>query len=121
MDQNGAFNERVGVQSVIFGSHPSVWAVTSIVFSSPPITNSATFAETGALTSFFNANGAGNYLFSLSYRNQFSSAAGHNNVFLLMDVNAPSAVPLPAAAPLFATGLGLIGLLGWRRRRNAAA
>jgi hypothetical protein len=30
-------------------------------------------------------------------------------------------VPLPGALPLFATGLGLMGLLGWRRKRKAAA
>jgi hypothetical protein len=30
-----------------------------------------------------------------------------------------SAVPLPAALPLFATGLGGLGLLGWRRKRRA--
>jgi len=30
------------------------------------------------------------------------------------------AVPVPAALPLFATGLGMLGLLGWRRKRNAA-
>jgi hypothetical protein len=29
-------------------------------------------------------------------------------------------VPLPAALPLFATGLGVMGLLGWRRKRKAA-
>jgi hypothetical protein len=27
--------------------------------------------------------------------------------------------PLPAALPLFATGLGVLGLLGWRRKRKA--
>jgi hypothetical protein len=32
-----------------------------------------------------------------------------------------SAVPLPAALPLFATGLAGLGLLGWRRKRKAAA
>ena len=31
------------------------------------------------------------------------------------------AVPLPAALPLFATGLGVLGLLGWRRKRKAQA
>jgi hypothetical protein len=31
------------------------------------------------------------------------------------------ATPLPAALPLFATGLGGLGLLGWRRKRKAAA
>jgi hypothetical protein len=29
--------------------------------------------------------------------------------------------PIPAALPLFATGLGALGLLGWRRKRNNAA
>ena len=29
--------------------------------------------------------------------------------------------PLPAALPLFATGLGAMGLLGWRRKRKAQA
>ena len=29
--------------------------------------------------------------------------------------------PLPAALPLFAAGLGAMGLLGWRRKRKAAA
>jgi len=31
-----------------------------------------------------------------------------------------SQTPLPAALPLFATGLGFLGLLGWRRKKNAA-
>ena len=31
------------------------------------------------------------------------------------------ATPLPAALPLFATGLGGLGLLGWRKKRKAAA
>jgi hypothetical protein len=29
--------------------------------------------------------------------------------------------PLPATLPLFATGIGAIGLLGWRRKRKAQA
>jgi hypothetical protein len=35
--------------------------------------------------------------------------------------NSPEPTPLPAALPLFATGLGALGLLGWRRKRKAAA
>jgi hypothetical protein len=34
---------------------------------------------------------------------------------------APNETPLPAALPLFATGLGMMGLLGWRRKRKNAA
>jgi len=29
--------------------------------------------------------------------------------------------PLPSALPLFATGIGALGLLGWRRKRKAQA
>jgi hypothetical protein len=29
-----------------------------------------------------------------------------------------SETPLPAALPLFATGIGALGLLGWRRKRK---
>jgi hypothetical protein len=32
-----------------------------------------------------------------------------------------SATPLPAALPLFATGIGAFGLLGWRRKKKATA
>jgi hypothetical protein len=32
---------------------------------------------------------------------------------------ATTPTPLPAALPLFATGLGALGLLGWRRKRKA--
>lgn len=32
-----------------------------------------------------------------------------------------TATPLPAALPLFATGIGGLGLFGWRRRRKAQA
>jgi hypothetical protein len=34
---------------------------------------------------------------------------------------AGNETPLPAALPLFATGLGALGLLGWRRKRKALA
>jgi hypothetical protein len=34
---------------------------------------------------------------------------------------SPSVVPLPAALPLFSGALGVLGLLGWRRRQTAAA
>ena len=32
-----------------------------------------------------------------------------------------SAIPLPAALPLFGTGLALLGFMGWRKKRKANA
>jgi hypothetical protein len=43
-----------------------------------------------------------------------------NETFQILGA-ASSATPLPAALPLFATGLGAFGLLGWRRKRKNAA
>ena len=36
-------------------------------------------------------------------------------------VSSWTETPLPAALPLFATGIGALGLLGWRRKRKAQA
>ena len=44
-----------------------------------------------------------------------ANMAAHTHEF------TPSAVPLPAALPLFATALGGLGFMGWRRRRKAPA
>jgi hypothetical protein len=38
-----------------------------------------------------------------------------------LDIGFVSSTPLPTALPLFATGLGALGLLGWRRKRKAKA
>ena len=52
---------------------------------------------------------------------QMFSAANTLPYGLVGDAPPPPATPLPAAFPLFATGLGAMGLLGWRRKRKNAA
>ena len=37
------------------------------------------------------------------------------------DITIQAATPLSAALPLFATGLGALGLFGWRRKRKNTA
>jgi len=41
--------------------------------------------------------------------------------FLENPVYNPNVTPLPGTLPLFASGLGAMGLLGWRRKRRVAA
>jgi hypothetical protein len=49
-----------------------------------------------------------------------SGCAPDGTGYLIVDYSdVPT--PLPAALPLFATGLGALGLLGWRRKRKNAA
>jgi len=82
----------------------------------PPTLNSPIIFDisaTGLSTASFVQND--NFLFFAA------EISGNFNNFV---VGAPteiiSAVPLPAALPLFATGLGALGLLGWRRKKAAA-
>jgi hypothetical protein len=45
---------------------------------------------------------------------------GVDDTFVQIRSDVDSAVPLPAALPLFASGLGGFGLMGWWRRRRIA-
>jgi hypothetical protein len=47
--------------------------------------------------------------------------SGATDNVLIRGVAFAPETPLPAALPLFASGLGALGLLGWRRKRKAAA
>jgi hypothetical protein len=42
-------------------------------------------------------------------------------LFLTCELQALITTPLPAALPLFAAGLGAMGLFGWRRKRKLRA
>jgi hypothetical protein len=59
---------------------------------------------------FFAHNGGGSTDIGTSFT--FTPASAGTNP-------APDPTPLPAALPLLATGLGALGLLGWRRKRKS--
>jgi hypothetical protein len=52
------------------------------------------------------------------YQEAFGGVAASG--FIATFTASPSVTPLPAALPLFATGIGAMGLLGWRRKRKNA-
>ena len=55
---------------------------------------------------------------SVTFTNTTNDAWGMDNV--QFNVSSVAPVPLPATLPLFATGVGALGLLGWRRKRKTA-
>jgi len=59
---------------------------------------------------------SGTYAFDLVYGECCTAPAT-----LVVDLPFTAATPLPAALPLFASGLGVVGFLGLRRKRKAAA
>ena len=46
------------------------------------------------------------------------SSTDYSFEFTNLSASDPPVVPLPGAFPLFATGLGMMGLLGWRRNKT---
>jgi hypothetical protein len=63
-----------------------------------------------AVTNFAISGFAHGVSFIRSYNGETTTGGGGDNP-----------TPLPAALPLFASGLGALGLLGWRRKRKAQA
>jgi hypothetical protein len=50
--------------------------------------------------------------------NDISTLVLRGDAIGITDLTISTATPLPAALPLFATGLGALGLLGWRRKKK---
>ena len=87
---------------------------TSVQFLNGNFRN-ATFAESiGVSPLRFKLGTTGGFIFD--YANDQQDASG-----AITSVLAPAATPLPAALPMFAGGLGLVGMMSRRKKRKAAA
>jgi hypothetical protein len=84
------------------------------------ITGDLTGLPGPALVSMETGSGAVFYSDPSGYWCAGTSACGGDHG-LTSQWSTTSATPLPAALPLFAGGLGALGLLGWRRKRKNAA
>ena len=73
------------------------------------------FLYSGGITTFLNYDGGPNY-FTAS-----TSLGGINDSDQIVGRETGHEFPLPAALPLFATGLGALGLLARRRKRKFGA
>jgi hypothetical protein len=73
----------------------------------------------------WNLNSPGIYTLAARIGSGFDSLSNPTGTtgssLVTANVSVEQATPLPATLPLFATGLGGLGLLAWRRKRKAAA
>jgi len=117
--ESGTFTDPIEVFDSQVGVSPSAGFHDNANSQDILDTFNAAFASYALSTSIGPIIGAANNDLGVSY----PTSAGLLNI----DSAGPNATftavvtPLPAALPLFATGIGALGLLGWRRKRKAQA
>jgi hypothetical protein len=113
------FGAGAQIQAALLGSDFTATIVVT------DIHGTTSFSETGASNS-----NADNSAIFLGVRDSVADIVSidYSATGLGTDTNGPginqlsiSETPVPATLPLFATGLGGLGLLGWRRKRKSAA
>ena len=114
----------------VSGPNSSVYVQLNDLTASSTILSFSFSADNGSLVKFYTATQAlelydagvyggvrGGYLVC----GAFGCANSYSVIASSDIVGTVAATPLPAALPLFATGLAVTGLLGWRKKRKAAA
>lgn len=88
-------------------------AVGSNGQSGPVTFNAPSFTRGTGIYSVLFGNG--------TFASNNNDPVGYVITFNVTETTPPVETPLPAALPLFATGLGAMGFLGWRRKKKAQA
>jgi hypothetical protein len=101
--------------------YPTSWSLqsdfnlyTNAVYTVSMIASSESFAQSNLSTSM---NGFATVDPMFSIDSNFANASDYSFQFS-PGIENLDATPIPGTLPLFATGLGGLGLLGWRRKRN---
>jgi len=121
----GGFAQTINFNGLSIGSGSSfawsnldfdiITSVDPLAFGSGPVCTSSGCEVETALD---------NALFTLIFSNgdQLSSGFSNGNIFLTHHLEfespRPAVIPLPAALPLYGTGLAIMGFIGWRRKRK---
>jgi len=105
----------VGTNAYIDGAVQAYDSITQLI----PTTVGSLYTITFSLT-----DDGGLSTFSQISTNGNTTDTGGNGADLLVYAGTSeptAATPLPAALPLYATGVGVMALFGWRRKRKASA
>lgn len=117
----------IGV-SLSSATQVAIWRVeynasSNVLTLAADATDQAIWTEAGTLIAALGGSIPLNVLWDFLVPN--GPGSNGNQVLAFVPGNAqeigPAPTPLPAALPLFATGLGVMGLLGWRRKRKRTA
>jgi hypothetical protein len=119
--------EPGGTITITFSSNQTtlnlLWGTVDVASGWNLVTTSAGDTITGATINSLLGNpasGTVNAAVEIAGLNPFTSVTfSANSPAFEFDIDPPTSTPLPGALPLFATGLGALGLLGWRRKRKA--
>ena len=123
---SGTFEQQVLGRT--FATETGSWATTiiALTLSGPVLGHTLTLTQDPAQQSNGNTSiapvGGGRFIVDSFFDVFFELTL--NSIPPLQTKGGPihvNAVPLPGALPLFATGLGVLGLLSWRRKRRQAA
>jgi hypothetical protein len=96
--------------------YPLTATASAIIFNPNPPPGLVQFNDNGSVLVFQSADDVAPEIAWLGAQGYIISPASDVQIATIV-----TATPLPAALPLFATGLDAMGLFGWRRKRKDAA
>ena len=116
--ENTPLTNNVFVNDII----PATDTVTDSIVMNPTDGTLSLSLFNGMFTYTPNSNFFGVDMFKYAILDETTNTTSNTaTVTIVVNQAIVSTTPLPAALPLFATGLGAMGLFGWRRKRKAQA
>lgn len=112
---NGSF-VSMGLPSGLIGDQ---WVTLAMVLDAA--TDTVTYSVNGQLATTVSAYGTTNIASTILQVYNTSTGLDRTVYWDNLTTSDVAQTPLPGALPLFASGLGALGLFGWRRKRTATA